>query len=143
MKSIQGKALSVILFFAGALFLNPAMPSGQLRAMASAPSGQEPAPAPDNTKVNKGDEDSARPTADRQKENSSDRNTTRQIRRALMKDKSLSTYAHNVKIITQDGIVTLKGPVRTEEEKETIEAKAKEVAGADKVTNELEVKPKT
>jgi hyperosmotically inducible protein len=58
-----------------------------------------------------------------------------------MKDKSLSTYAHNVKIITQDGQVTLKGPVRSESEKQTIETKATEVAGANKVTNELNVKP--
>ena len=60
-----------------------------------------------------------------------------------MQDKSLSSYAHNVKIITQDGMVTLKGPVRSEEDKRAIEAKAKEVAGEDKVTSELEVKPKT
>jgi osmotically-inducible protein OsmY len=60
-----------------------------------------------------------------------------------MKDKSLSSYAHNVKIITQEGMVTLKGPVRSEEEKQAIEAKAKEVAGGDKVSSELVVKPKT
>ena len=58
-----------------------------------------------------------------------------------MNDKSLSTYAHNVKIITQEGQVTLKGPVRSESEKQTIETKATEVAGANKVTNELNVKP--
>jgi osmotically-inducible protein OsmY len=57
-----------------------------------------------------------------------------------MNDKSLSTYAHNVKIITQDGQVTLKGPVRSESEKQTIETKATEVAGANKVTNDLNVK---
>ena len=59
-----------------------------------------------------------------------------------MKDKSLSTYAHNVKIITQNGVVTLKGPVRSEEEKQAVEAKAKEIAGPGKVTSDLEVKPK-
>ena len=58
-----------------------------------------------------------------------------------MNDKSLSTYAHNVKIITQEGQVTLKGSVRSESEKQTIETKATEVAGANKVTNELNVKP--
>jgi hyperosmotically inducible protein len=58
-----------------------------------------------------------------------------------MKDKSLSTYAHNVKIISVNGMVTLKGPVRTEEDKQSIAAKAADVVGADKVTNELEVKP--
>jgi len=59
-----------------------------------------------------------------------------------MEDKSLSTYAHNVKVITQNGMVTLKGPVRSEEEKRAIEAKAAEVAGGDKVTSEMDVKPK-
>jgi osmotically-inducible protein OsmY len=58
-----------------------------------------------------------------------------------MKDKSLSTYAHNVKIIARDGMVTLKGPVRSEEEKRVVETKANEVAGANKVTSQLEVKP--
>ena len=58
-----------------------------------------------------------------------------------MKDKSLSTYAHNVKIVTQDGQVTLKGPVRSEDEKRAIEAKAAEVAGDGKVTSELNIKP--
>ncbi len=62
---------------------------------------------------------------------------------ALVKDKSLSTYAHNVKIIVQDGIVTLKGPVRSEEEKRAVEEKAAEAAGgADKIKSELEVSSK-
>ena len=106
-------------------------------------SGQEAAPAPDNTKVNKRDQSKTEPTADQQKENSSDRDITRRIRHAVMKDKSLSGYAHNVKIITQNGMVTLKGPVRSEDDKKAVEAKAKEVAGEDKVTSELEVKPGT
>jgi osmotically-inducible protein OsmY len=63
------------------------------------------------------------------------------IRKAVMDEKSLSTYAHNVKIISQDGKVTLKGPVRSAEEKETIAQKAVEVAGAGNVTNDLTVKP--
>jgi len=60
-----------------------------------------------------------------------------------MKDKSLSTYAHNVKIITQNGQVTLKGPVRSEDEKKTVETKAAEVAGENKVTSQLDIKPKS
>jgi osmotically-inducible protein OsmY len=59
-----------------------------------------------------------------------------------MKDKSLSTYAHNVKIITQNGQVTLKGPVRSEDEKKTVETKATEVAGENAVTSQLDIKPK-
>jgi osmotically-inducible protein OsmY len=96
----------------------------------------------DNTKVNKKDRNKSEPTADQQKMNSSDTDLTKQIRKAIMDDKSLSTYAHNVKVITQNGAVTLKGPVRTEEEKSAIEAKAREVAGADKVTSEITVAPK-
>ena len=59
-----------------------------------------------------------------------------------MKDKSLSTYAHNVKIITQNSQVTLKGPVRSDDEKRTVETKATEVTGENKVTSELNIKPK-
>lgn len=99
-------------------------------------------PAPDNTKVNERDKDKSQPTADQQKDNRSDRDITQHIRQSVMKDKSLSTYAHNVKIISQNGMVTLKGPVRSDDEKRTIETKAAEVVGQDKVTSELEVKPK-
>jgi osmotically-inducible protein OsmY len=70
----------------------------------------------------------------------SDRDIMQKIRKAVMGDKSLSTYGHNVKIISQHGKVTLKGPVHSEEEKQNIEAKAVEVAGAGNVTNMLEVK---
>ena len=104
---------------------------------------QEPAgTAPDNTTINQRDKDTNEPTADRQKDNRSDREITQQIRKAITNDKSLSTYAHNVKVITQNGQVTLKGPVRSDEEKKAIEAKAAEIAGESKVTNELDIKPK-
>lgn len=75
------------------------------------------APAPDNTKTNDRDCNPAQATADQQKENRPDRDITRDIRRSIMQDKSLSTYAHNVKVISQNGMVTLKGPVQSEEEK--------------------------
>jgi osmotically-inducible protein OsmY len=100
-----------------------------------------PAPA-DNTKMNQRDRDASQQTADQQKENRSDRDITQQVRRAIVKDKSLSTYAHNVKIITENGQVTLKGPVRSEEEKRAVEAKAAEVAGNNNVTSQLDVKSK-
>ena len=102
---------------------------------------QQPATAPDNTKINERDRSANEPTADQQKDNRSDRDITQQIRQSIMKDKSLSTYAHNVKIIARNGQVTLKGPVRSEEEKKAIEAKATQVAGENKVTSELNVKP--
>jgi len=104
--------------------------------------GTEPQPtSPGNTKMNAQDRDKASSSADQQKDNRSDREITQQIRQSLAKDKSLSTYGHNVKVITQNGQVTLKGPVRSDDEKKAIEAKATEVAGENKVTNELNVKP--
>jgi osmotically-inducible protein OsmY len=73
-----------------------------------------------NTKVNQRDRDQNEPTAEQQRENPNDRQLTQQIRRAVVKDKSLSTSAHNVKIIAQNGSVTLKGPVKSEEEKQAL-----------------------
>jgi hyperosmotically inducible periplasmic protein len=97
--------------------------------------------APDNTKTNQGDANKDAVTAQQQKMNPADRNTTKQIRSALTDDKSLSTYAHNIKIITRNGKVILKGPVRSEDEKTAIEARAKQIAGADNVTNRLTIAP--
>ncbi len=96
---------------------------------------------PDNTKVNKADHAKGAVTAEDQKENAADRDLTKKIRQAVVGDKSLSTYAHNVKIVAQNGQVTLKGPVRSDAEKASIEAKATEIAGAGKVTNEITVAP--
>lgn len=130
------------------LTLSSCLAAGLLFGGSAAGAAQEPAQEkpentkPDNTKMNKRDRPKERVTADQQKNNKSDREITREIRRAVVKDKSLSTYAHNVKIITLNGAVTLKGPVRSDEEKTNVEAKAKEVAGDGKVSNELEVKPK-
>ena len=107
---------------------------------AQEPNSQTPA-ASDNTKTNQRDRSANEPTADQQKDNRSDRDITQQIRQSIVKDKSLSTYGHNVKVITQNGQVTLKGPVKSEVEKKAIEAKAAEVAGENKVSSELNVKP--
>jgi hyperosmotically inducible periplasmic protein len=93
--------------------------------------------APDNSARNK----NQTTTADQQPENKSDREITREIRRSIVADKSLSTYAHNVKIITQNGAVTLKGPVNSDDEKHNVDSKAAEVVGGhDKVTDQLTVK---
>jgi hyperosmotically inducible periplasmic protein len=99
--------------------------------------------APDNTKNNQRDRSQNEPTADQQKENQSDRELAAKVRQTIVKDKSLSSYAHNVKIIAQGGTVTLKGPVRSEEEKQAVEAKAAEAAGGvEKIKSELEVSTK-
>jgi hyperosmotically inducible protein len=100
------------------------------------------APAADNTKVNQRDRNKSEPTADQQKENATDRQLVQQIRKAIVKDKSLSTYGHNVKVIAQNGMVTLKGPVKSDEEKQAIENKAAQIAGADKITSEIQVASK-
>ena len=96
----------------------------------------------DNTKVNQQDRKAGEPTADQQQNNVSDRDITKQIRQSILDDKMLSAYAHNIKVITQDGEVTLKGPVRSADEKRAIEEKAAEVAGEVNVISELTVKPR-
>lgn len=106
-------------------------------------SAGQSAPASDNTKINERDRSPNQPTADQQPNDRSDRDITQQVRQAIMTDKAFSTYAHNVKVITQNGQVTLKGPVRSEEEKRAVEAKAAAIAGDGKVTSELTVKPKS
>jgi osmotically-inducible protein OsmY len=102
---------------------------------------QDQQPAPDNSKTNQGDANKGAVTSDQQKMNPADRNITKQIRSSIYRDHTLSTYAHNIKVITQDGKVTLKGPVRTVDEKAGIAAKAAAVVGAENVTNQLEVAP--
>lgn len=98
-------------------------------------------PAPDNSKTNQRDRDKSAATADRQKMSAEDRELTRKIRAAVTADKSLSTYAHNVKIITRDGKVTLKGPVRSDQEKSAVLSKAMEIAGEGNVSDEMDVAP--
>jgi hyperosmotically inducible periplasmic protein len=122
--------LGVLLLLAVGLFAIPKPSSAGFRQEQS-----------DNTKMNKGDATKDTTTADQQKMNPSDRAMTQKIRAEIMKDKSLSTYAHNVKIITQDGKVTLKGPVRTQDEKASVEAKAAAIAGDANVTSQIEIAP--
>ena len=102
--------------------------------------GQEQTTPSSGSADNSGQNKAHRKTADQQSEATPDREVTRKIRRALMDDKSLSTYGHNVKIITRNGAVTLKGPVHSDEEKQAIAAKAAGVVGQDKVTDQLTVK---
>ena len=129
----QAKRMAVSLLIVMAFMVTGATTRGQ------AQSTEPQATSPDNTKMNAQDRDKASPTADQQKDNRSEREITQQIRQSLVKDKSLSTYGHNVKVITQNGQVTLKGPVRSEEEKKAIEAKATEVVGENKISSELNI----
>jgi osmotically-inducible protein OsmY len=102
-------------------------------------SAQDKPVKPDNTRVNR----EGGQTADQQGMNKADRDMTQQIRKSITDDKSLSTYAHNIKIISQNGTVTLRGPVRSEDERAALEAKAKAIAGVTAVNNELTVAPKS
>lgn len=109
-----------------------------LSLLSQAQTTNPPTTKPDNTKVNERDRHDGALTADQQ-DGKSDTDVTRRVRQAIVKDKTLSTYAHNVKVITQGGVVTLRGPVRSEEEKQTVASLATQVVGAANVRNELEI----
>ena len=96
--------------------------------------------APDNSAVNVRDRAPDAMTAGEQSSATNDVALTRNIRRAVIRDHSLSMLAHNVKIVSANGNVTLRGPVNSEAEKVAIASKAKALAGAGNVDNQLEVK---
>ena len=98
--------------------------------------------ATDNSKSNKIDESNRATTAQDQSNASADIELTKKIRQSIVADESLSTYAHNVKIVSVKGHVTLNGVVRSAPEKSTIEKKAVEIAGKTMVTSELKIAPK-
>ena len=109
------------------------------------PTPRDPATASDateadNTKRNSSEQNKNTDTAEKQSNNKDDLALTQKIRQAVMNEGSLSMNAKNVKIIAQDGKITLKGPVDSQQEKDTIGTKAGEIAGKDKVDNQLEVK---
>lgn len=93
----------------------------------------------DNTARNSRDRDGATLTSGDQAENETDRKISANVREAVVADNGLSMNAHNVKIITSGGTVTLRGPVKSSEEKAAIESKAKQVAGVTRVDNLLEI----
>lgn len=95
-------------------------------------------PAADNTARNERDR-SVTPTADNGGHDAADRALTQRIRKAVMADGSLSTNAHNCKIVVTDERVTLVGPVASDQERARVAEIATQLAGVDKVTNQLEV----
>ncbi len=95
----------------------------------------------DNTRTNKTDPANAAVTADSQKNDSQDLALTRTIRKAVIADKSLSTYAHNIKIVAVHGTVTLNGVVRSEEERTKVLGIAKNAIGQGQVVDDLKVAP--
>jgi osmotically-inducible protein OsmY len=102
--------------------------------------GEAKESAPDNTGRNVRDRGNTVTSGD-QSESKADLATTQKIRQAVVADDSLSTNAHNVKIITANGAVTLRGPVKSDDERKKIAAMAEQVAGAGRVQNYLEVAP--
>ena len=95
----------------------------------------------DNTARNARDSTGKTVTPMDQSENEGDRSITQRVRKAVVDNDALSTNAHNVKVVTQNGQVTLAGPVRSEGEKQAVEAKAAEVAGKNNVVSQLTVAP--
>ena len=124
---------SAILASVAAVLLCPASALSSSFALAQSSSSQT---APDNS----GQNSNQAKTAEDQSNATADRQITAKGRRALMADKDLSTYAHNVKIITSNGNVTLKGPVKSEEEKQKVVADVANIVSADRLTNKLTVK---
>ena len=125
-RRMKKPALLIVL---GALLLAPV---SSVAAQRSAPP-----PPQDNTKVNK----QGGTTADQQSQDKADLDLVKKIRQAIVKDKTLSTNAHNCKVITRDGTVTLRGPVKSAKEKADIGEIATKIAGAGKVTNVLTIAP--
>jgi osmotically-inducible protein OsmY len=106
------------------------------------PGPEERTPAavePDNTKKNEGDSKPGAVTAQDQGGSPQDVAITQQVRQLVVRDDSLSSAAKNVKIITTEGVVTLRGPVKSNEEKTTLAGFAKNVEGVKRVDNQLEV----
>jgi len=106
--------------------------------MLGLPAQSQSSAKPDNSAQNKNQNPSG--TADNQPNATTDRQTTANVRKAIIADKDLSMYAHNVKIITKDGTVTLKGPVKSDDEKQKVVSDAASVVSADKVVDQLTVK---
>jgi osmotically-inducible protein OsmY len=105
----------------------------------SSTSGTSSIPAPDNTAINQRDADGATKTPIDQNENSADVKTTAEIRKRVVAQEGLSLNAQNAKIVTADGKVTLRGPVESAAERDTLDRIAREVAGDANVDNQLEV----
>ncbi len=98
-------------------------------------------PSPDNTRSNKADPSDRQATSDMQRNDATDTELTKRIRQSVMADNTLSTYAHNVKIVAVNGTVTLNGVVRTAAEKNEIGKKATSIAGEGHVIDNLKLVP--
>ena len=108
---------------------------------AATPADHTPVPSADNTAVNARDDSPVAKTPIDQNENEADIKITAEIRKRVLEQPDFSVNARNVKIITADGKVTLRGPVTTEAERDSIKKIAEQVAGETKVETQLEIAP--
>jgi len=131
--------MNKIIFALPVALLLSSGPIGQLSIQNA--SAEQPAvhTDADNTGKNVRDRSDAAVTPMDQSENEADRTLTQRIRQAVVADDSLSTNAKNVKIIIQNGAVTLRGPVKNEDERKKIVSKAQQLAGEKNVNNQLEI----
>ncbi len=125
----------------GAFLLASTLVAAQNPSPSSDSANSPQTAAPDNTRANRDVANRDR-SADKQSNAQSDIDLTARIRRSVMDDKSLSTNGHNVKIVAENGTVTLSGVVPSDAEKTAIEKKAASVAGKDRVTNNIRVASK-
>ena len=143
MKTMKFLTLGLLLLGASALAATPDPSSSKSKVDAGTKGtqqrAQDPAVDPSNSAVN--ERHNQESTADRQSNAQTDLDLTAKIRRSIVADKSLSTSAHNVKIVAENGQVTLKGPVKSEAEKNAIQQQASSIAGQPNVKNELDVQP--
>ena len=102
--------------------------------------GKTATPDADNTRMNKADQKNTQPTAQNQSNEKADRELAAAVRKAIVRDKSLSANAHNVKVIAKDGTVTLRGPVRSDDEKTKVSQLTRQVEGVSNVDDQLLVK---
>jgi len=125
---------------------NPSSKSLENRPAANPSALNVPASASDeradNTGKNERDRSGSSATPGDQGGSEADRRVTQQVRKAVVDDSKLSTAAKNVKIITADGVVTLRGPVKTSQEKSQIAAIAQRIEGVKRVDNQLEIESK-
>jgi len=105
----------------------------------AAPTTGAPPPAKDNTAINERDRSPAAKTPINQDENAADVKITAEIRKKIVAQPDLSVNGRNVKVISSQGVVTLRGPVESEAERDTIATIAHEVSGVAQVDNQLEV----
>jgi hyperosmotically inducible protein len=138
-ESIMKRLSSIVLSLAlGATAAGTAAPARAADDDAGAAATQSDDYAPDNTGRNVRDRDDRTLTSEDQSENAADRKLSQKVRQAVVDDDALSTTAHNIKIITVNGVVTLRGPVQSAKERNAIGEKAIKIAGAGKVKNQLE-----